>query len=411
MSVTKLVTDAEREFGESQNERDARVECLWSKLDPSAKGELDLKELQKGFRRIDHPLKNADTLLKQIMKEVDTNHDGKIQYEEFRVFVERAERQLFHLFHAIDKDGNGKLDATELQTAFRTAGLSVSSRRLEDFFHDLDRNNDGYVSFDEWRNFLLFMPAGNHDSRLKAVLSYYDSVVSVTPEGDSLVSDETLEGLGTDDLSTSSLFYSLFGSLVRVASPLPPSTISPESSSIPMKDTDSIESTREDAVPTASKRKMGSVVNASNDDGNSAGDATAKRRRLAATTSTESTKQVGDGTSGNHTDQTQSSTGIEKPQKKFKLTDFAPDPGYFLAGAIAGGVSRTATAPLDRLKVYLLVNTASSSDTAVAAIKQGRPVAVVKNALRPISDAVKDLFRNGGIRSFFAGKILSPFNK
>lgn len=54
MSTTKLVTDLERRFGESQNERDARVERLWSRLDPSGKGELDLKGLQKGFRRIDH---------------------------------------------------------------------------------------------------------------------------------------------------------------------------------------------------------------------------------------------------------------------------------------------------------------------------------------------------------------------
>lgn len=49
-----LVTDVERQFGESQNERDVRVERLWSKLDPSGKGELDLKGLRKGFRRIDH---------------------------------------------------------------------------------------------------------------------------------------------------------------------------------------------------------------------------------------------------------------------------------------------------------------------------------------------------------------------
>lgn len=117
MSVTKLVTDVERSFGESQKERDARVKRLWSRLDPSGKGELDLKGLQKGFRRIDHreqlpqaiytvstcpacrhqraeasllttwpcpkhlALKNADHLLKQIMTEVDTNRDGKIQYE------------------------------------------------------------------------------------------------------------------------------------------------------------------------------------------------------------------------------------------------------------------------------------------------------------------------------------------
>ncbi|KAG6035164.1 hypothetical protein E4U41_006230 [Claviceps citrina] len=413
MSVTKLVTDVERQFGESQNERDVRVERLWSNLDPSGKGELDLKGLQKGFRRIDHPLKNADKLLKQIMREVDTNRDGKIQYEEFRVFVQEAERQLFFLFHAIDKDGNGKIDTAELQTAFRTAGLSVSTRRLADFFHDLDGNKDGYVSFDEWRNFLLFMPAGNHDSRLKAVLSFYDSVVSVTPEGDSLVSDETLEGLGTDGLSSSSLLYSLFGSLVRVAaSSAPPATTAPEPPRLGSGEAESTQTTapRPEAVSTAPKRRMDAVMAAENDDdgSTSAESATTKRRRLLATEPKQSTPQVGDGTPVEDKEQTQSSmTDMQSAPKKFTLTNFAPDPGYFLAGAIAGGVSRTATAPLDRLKVYLLVNTSSSSETAVAAVKQGRPVAAARNALRPISDAVKDLFRNGGVRSFFAGNGLN----
>lgn len=259
------------------------------------------------------------------------------------------------------------------------------------------------------------MPAREHDSQLQAVLSYYDSVVSVTPEGDSLVSDETLEGLGTDDLSSSSLFYSLFGSLVRVASPLPPSTIPPESPAVPIKDstkpTDT--DTKADVVPAVSKRGMNAVEGADEDGSSTVPDATTQRRRLVATEPTQiepaqptqSTQRSGDGTSEEHVEESQSSAGVEiKPQKKFKLTDFAPDPGYFLAGAIAGGVSRTATAPLDRLKVYLLVNTTISSETAAAAIKQGRPIAAVKNAFRPISDAVKDLFLNGGVRSFFAGE-------
>lgn len=261
------------------------------------------------------------------------------------------------------------------------------------------------------------MPACEHDSQLQAVLSYYDSVVNVTPEGDSLVSDETLEGLGTDELSSSSLFYSLFGSLVRVASPLPPATIPPGSPAAPAQDNDptTIDADlKTDAVQVLSKPGANAVASA-DEDGDSIPHHTTQRRRLVAakptrlepSKPTQSTQRVGDGTSEQLMEEPpQSSAGVEsRPQKKFKLTDFAPDPGYFLAGAIAGGVSRTATAPLDRLKVYLLVNTSTSSETAVAAIKQGRPIAAVKNALRPISNAVKDLFRNGGIRSFFAGEL------
>lgn len=65
--------------------------------------------------------------------------------------MERTEVQLYDLFRTIDKDGDGKLDIKELQIAFKAAGLTVSTRRLEDFFNDMDIDNDGYVEFAEWR--------------------------------------------------------------------------------------------------------------------------------------------------------------------------------------------------------------------------------------------------------------------
>jgi hypothetical protein len=81
---------------------------------------------------------------------------------EFRTFVQRAERQLHDLFLSIDKDGNGKLDMKELQAAFRSAGLTVSNQRLTEFFNDMDHNNDGYITFNEWRyveKVSVFIPA------------------------------------------------------------------------------------------------------------------------------------------------------------------------------------------------------------------------------------------------------------
>lgn len=49
-----MVTELEMELAESQNQRDARIEQLWRKLDFQRKGELDWKALQKGLKKIDH---------------------------------------------------------------------------------------------------------------------------------------------------------------------------------------------------------------------------------------------------------------------------------------------------------------------------------------------------------------------
>lgn len=87
-----------------------------------------------------------------------------------------------------------------------------------------------------------------------------------------------------------------------------------------------------------------------------------------------------------------------------KLTKYLPEPGYFVAGALAGGISRTATAPLDRLKVYLLVNTSVRTDAAIDAVKHGEPVKTIRNAGKPIRNAAHYLWKAGGVRTFFAGK-------
>lgn len=82
---------------ESNDERDERVARLWETLDTRKEGHVDLSGLKKGLKKIDHresdqvpcrllptdaaaALKNADDLLRSILVEVDTNHDGQIDY-------------------------------------------------------------------------------------------------------------------------------------------------------------------------------------------------------------------------------------------------------------------------------------------------------------------------------------------
>ena len=246
------------------------------------------------------------------------------------------------------------------------------------------------------RDFLLFMPAGDHESKLRAMLSFYDAVVSVTPEGESLVTEESLEGLGTDS-SSSSLLHILLGSLLRVASPATQRSLDDtvSRSSEGWIDEDHL-THHNDAPVTAEELKAVDVASHSIIKA-----AVVEQRHLITNTLTEEaeggTQEVED-----H-DEHSSTTMLVRGIKKFRLTSFIPDPGYFLAGAIAGGVSRTATAPLDRLKVYLLVNTNTGPEKALAAVVQGRPAVAAKNAARPFTAAVQDLYRSGGFRGFFAG--------
>ncbi|KAI9483293.1 MAG: mitochondrial carrier domain-containing protein [Benjaminiella poitrasii] len=68
---------------------------------------------------------------------------------------------------------------------------------------------------------------------------------------------------------------------------------------------------------------------------------------------------------------------------------------YLTAGAIAGCVSRTCTAPLDRLKIHLITNT-NYHQTKAACRKTSS-----------IMDAIKTIYKNGGFRGLYVGNGLN----
>lgn len=136
---------------ESPSEREARLQSLWKRLNVRNRDSLDLPALKAGLRNIDHPLKDADDLIRDMLVACDINHDGQISYEEFVRFCKETEGQLRKLFDGIDRDRSGQLDKNELSTAFERAGMNLSEERLERFFSYIDRNHDGGIDFREWR--------------------------------------------------------------------------------------------------------------------------------------------------------------------------------------------------------------------------------------------------------------------
>ncbi|KAI9930330.1 hypothetical protein ASPWEDRAFT_153469 [Aspergillus wentii DTO 134E9] len=348
--------------GESKDERDQRVAKLWETLDAQKEGQIDLNGLKKGLKRIDHPLKNADDMLQNILRAVDTNGDGHIDYSEFRAFVNHTEAGLWDLFQSIDRDHNGEIDKSELQAAFAKSGMTVSTAKLDDFFKDVDTNKDGVISYAEWRDFLLFLPAYS-SSDLHAVLSYYTATGNLNPEGDVHIND--LQGLGTDHsfpkryiLALKNLLYNIFP--VHALAALIPLAHA-ESAGI----SESAAALNNASVSLDSEPELEWLP---------------IPRTVAMWMSFRYYEQ--------------------------KLTENTPQLGYFIAGGIAGVVSRTATAPLDRLKVYLIAQSGVQT-AAVRAAKDGAPLQAAGNASRTLTGAIKELWRAGGIRSLFAGNGLN----
>ncbi|KAF2706756.1 calcium dependent mitochondrial carrier protein-like protein [Pleomassaria siparia CBS 279.74] len=345
---------------ESANTQDARVDALWATLDTRKQGQLDLNSLKKGLRKLDHPLKNADGILAEVMKTVDSDGDGRIQYTEFREFVQQTEKELLRLFKSIDYNHDGRISKDELQAAFGRAGLAVPNSKLDTFFLEVDKNNDGSISFEEWRDFLLFIPSSAPN--LVAVMSYFSSSMKMNAEGDAQISDDTIHGLGIQQNFLHTFFGSLF--LVAKTPPYPP----PSS-----EHTESLEMSTYPPSPMS---------------------------HPAASQTLPPHPEVSD----LYTSFANAQKGLQSVNSV--LIACVPNPGYFVAGGLAGIVSRTSTAPLDRLKVYLIAQTSVAKET-VSAAKSGNIIGAAINAWRPLASATNELWQAGGIRSLYAGNGLN----
>ena len=201
-------------------------------------------------------------------------------------------------------------------------------------------------------DFLLFIP--QHTPGLKAVLSYFSSTVTVNPEGDVQISVEKAEGLGTPTDFPSTFF----GAVTSIYAPYNPYQVSKRAFE-PLYKEAAI------SLPTAPTPLPGPVESPQ------------------AELPTEISLIIDDFAENVNT----------------VLTTFQS--GYFLAGGIAGAVSRTATAPFDRLRVYLIAQT----NGVIKAAKHGEAAQATKGVGRPLIDALKAIWKAGGVRSLFAGML------
>ncbi|KAH6819923.1 Mitochondrial substrate carrier family protein [Perilla frutescens var. hirtella] len=170
---------------ETKEERDSRIRSLFSFFDSTNLGYLDSALIEKGLSAMQIP---ADyKFAKELLEVCDANQDGRVDYQEFRKYMDDKELELYRIFQAIDVEHNGCILPEELWDALVKAGIELDDDELASFVEHVDKDNNGIITFEEWRDFLLLYP---HEITIENIYRYWEKVYlvdigeqAVIPEG------------------------------------------------------------------------------------------------------------------------------------------------------------------------------------------------------------------------------------
>ncbi|EDO08313.1 EFh_CREC superfamily protein [Babesia bovis T2Bo] len=142
--------------GLTREQVDARMVKLFNIIDENKDGEVTSTELEKFNSRNLQRVQNMQ--LEQEMQMMDKNKDGFVDFEEISIsfppeagtpedFMEGLQRR----FNVADKDGNGKLNKTEVYILLNPAhDESMLDLEVKDIMLTHDKNGDGLISIEEY---------------------------------------------------------------------------------------------------------------------------------------------------------------------------------------------------------------------------------------------------------------------
>uniref|UniRef100_A0ACD6A927 Uncharacterized protein n=1 Tax=Avena sativa TaxID=4498 RepID=A0ACD6A927_AVESA len=130
----------------------------FSIFDKNDDGCISLEELFAVTRSLG--LEPTDQELNDMMREVDTDGNGVIDFQEFLNLIARKikdgddDEELKEAFEVLDKDQNGFISPVELRAVMISLGEKMTDEEVEQMINEADTDGDGQVNYDE---FVLMM--------------------------------------------------------------------------------------------------------------------------------------------------------------------------------------------------------------------------------------------------------------
>eukprot|EP01016_Furgasonia_blochmanni_P037415 TRINITY_DN4407_c0_g1_i32.p1 TRINITY_DN4407_c0_g1~~TRINITY_DN4407_c0_g1_i32.p1 ORF type:complete len:571 (-),score=146.77 TRINITY_DN4407_c0_g1_i32:253-1965(-) len=157
----------------SSKEEKRELMQLFNQLDLNGDGVISKEELILGYRKIMN-FAGAEEEVEKIMKMVDSNQSGSIDYSEFvTATINRqnmlSEERLRMAFKIFDKDNSESISIDELKLIFNNTG--ITDKAWEEILGEVNLANPKEITFPEFKSMMLKLLAQVLASDVRALYS------------------------------------------------------------------------------------------------------------------------------------------------------------------------------------------------------------------------------------------------
>lgn len=168
---------------------------LFNQLDLKKGGKVTFEEFQTALGKIDHPTSQDQELIKSLFGSIDLDNDKIIDFDDVQQYFKKTDEQIAAGFKKIDVNNDGKLSRLEMVNYMKNElHLDPTDADIDFIFNTVDYKSSEYITYEKFRNFLLFIPR-LEGSRVRNAFKLVSAKVNLSSEGDVIVDQQFVEGI------------------------------------------------------------------------------------------------------------------------------------------------------------------------------------------------------------------------